>query len=1187
MTLPIPFNRVGLEGDENAYMLEAVARGHLSGDGDFTKRCQKLLETLLGVPRALLVTSCTHALEMAALLLEIQPGDEVIVPSFTFVSTVNAFVLRGARPVFVDVHETTLNLDERLLESRITPRTRAIVPVHYAGVGCEMDSILEIAARHGVPVVEDNAHGLFGDYRGKRLGTFGALATQSFHETKNFTCGEGGALLVNEPRFVERAEIIREKGTNRSRFFRGQIDKYTWVDLGSSYVLSDILAAFLLAQLEARERIQSKRRRIWERYRSELAPWARERGVRLPFVPEHCAQPYHMFYLLLPSLAERTAFLAHLKARGILSVFHYLPLHLSENGPALRRPGGRLPRDRGRERSPRPLAVLHRARRGAAGPGRASGARVHGTPGRMSESGASGSRARWLAPALAALEVLLTVLLLAAAIREHGGQGIERDLVAFGLLVAPAHLRRLAALLGRASPAPAWLLALELAAMGGLAAYPVASWGVALAFAVALGHALEAGDATAPLAPLRATRSWLDLAAALLLALTALVLGREAAAAQDLPVARLVLFLPVVAEALLGSRDRSEAAALRRASACLALLGATCVQSSLADLLPWAASSVTAATASLHAIAGRSRQSTEEVSFVHLARELAGATLLLAILGPWLTADGGPGARAFAAALALLPLPGALTELGAPGARRLARGLGRILVAGGLSWAALGAILYVVAGRPSIGGVDFYYYFCAARDRAAGSTVPSLHYSYFPGVYTFWKAAILVTGGSLASAQWTYVAVLGLDAALVAAIVGRATRSVPAALFAALWTGVMASHLDLFEGCTEPLALVPALAAILVWNGARLEGRAGAARALVLGTGLGLALYSRQQAGLLSLGWLSILVSLPLTPPGRRHRLGLVFLVPLAAIVTVGVGIAAEGQGLVPLRTGLQFVVGSVGGQLRTAGASKNTLLENASAVARLLREVPSFAAAAGLTLAVGVAWLAARKSARLREVLGEPGEPASSLVGFAAGAGLATFLQLAKLPYRHYLLLGAPFFAIAATIGASRLLRPASGRRGALRELTALGLAAILLARTDGDPACFHAWPDVPGRAVPPCGRWEREPEIARELSELARLVHPGEELLVWPPGKNAVHYLLGTHSHAYPQGYGWAVDLGDAGLRWEELDAVVLLPPATEPERVAWAEWQSEAFVRGLASHGLHEVARLPRMTLWRRER
>ena len=303
------------------------------------KKCHALLEQLLDVPKVLLTTSCTHALEMAALLLDIQPGDEVIVPSFTFVSTPNAFVLRGARPVFVDVRPDTLNMDETQLERLITERTRAIVPVHYAGVGCEMDYYRCIAAEYGIPIVEDNAHGLFGKYKGRYLGTFGTFATQSFHETKNFICGEGGALLINDPQYIERAEIIREKGTNRSRFFRGQVDKYTWVDIGSSYLPSDLLAAFLYAQLEARAEIQAKRRQIWETYYEQLQDWAWGNGVRMPIVPDHCEQSYHMFYLLLPSLEDRHALIDHLKERGILSVFHYLPLHLSEMG---RRFGGRV-----------------------------------------------------------------------------------------------------------------------------------------------------------------------------------------------------------------------------------------------------------------------------------------------------------------------------------------------------------------------------------------------------------------------------------------------------------------------------------------------------------------------------------------------------------------------------------------------------------------------------------------------------------------------------------------------------------------------------------------------------------------------------------------------------------------------------------------------------------------------------
>jgi dTDP-4-amino-4,6-dideoxygalactose transaminase len=337
MMYKVPFNWPSFEGQEQTYMAQAVANGHISGDGPFTQKCREILEKQLGAPRVLLTPSGTHALELIALLLDVREGDEVIVPSFTFVSTANAFVLRGARPVFADIRPDTLNLDETQLERLITPRTRAIVVVHYAGVGCEMEAILEIARRHGVAVVEDNAHGLFGAYKGKPLGTFGCLAALSFHETKNITCGEGGALIINDPQYIERAEIIREKGTDRARFFRGEVDKYTWVDVGSSYLLSDLLAAFLYAQLEVREQIQAKRRRIWEYYAEHLKEWAEAHGVRLPSVPPHCQQSYHLFYLLMPSLEERQALIAHLKARSILSVFHYQPLHLSEMG---RRFGG-------------------------------------------------------------------------------------------------------------------------------------------------------------------------------------------------------------------------------------------------------------------------------------------------------------------------------------------------------------------------------------------------------------------------------------------------------------------------------------------------------------------------------------------------------------------------------------------------------------------------------------------------------------------------------------------------------------------------------------------------------------------------------------------------------------------------------------------------------------------------------
>lgn len=332
MSISIPFNRPCLAGNEYKYIAEAIANGHASGDGPFTRRCHELLEKELGVRKALLTTSCTHALEMAAILLDCGPEDEVILPSFTFVSTANAFALRGAKIVFADIRPDTLNLDEGALEPLVSERTKAIVPVHYAGVACEMDAICKISRQHGARIVEDNAHGLLARYRGKYTGTFGALATQSFHETKNVHCGEGGALIINDPELVERALIIREKGTNRSQFFRGQVDKYTWVDIGSSYLPSDLLAAFLLAQLEGHAEIQRKRRRIWEFYQANLGGWAQERGIRVPVVPEHCEQAYHMFYLILPSLEVRQALIAHLKAQGILSVFHYVPLHLSDMG---------------------------------------------------------------------------------------------------------------------------------------------------------------------------------------------------------------------------------------------------------------------------------------------------------------------------------------------------------------------------------------------------------------------------------------------------------------------------------------------------------------------------------------------------------------------------------------------------------------------------------------------------------------------------------------------------------------------------------------------------------------------------------------------------------------------------------------------------------------------------------------
>jgi len=339
----INFNQPYIAPNQEKYIKEALENYHISGDGPFTKKCNLYLEEYFSVQKALITTSCTHALEMSAILLNLKKGDEVIVPSFTFVSTPNSFILRGAKPVFIDIRPDTLNMDENKLEELITNNTKAIYLVHYAGVGCEMDHILEIAQKHGLDVVEDNAHGLFGKYKGKFLGTFGKFATQSFHETKNISCGEGGALLINDSSYIERSEIIREKGTNRSRFFRGQVDKYSWVDVGSSFLPSDILAAILLSHLEESQIIQEKRKVIWENYDFALRGWAQDNKVKQPFIPDYCEQSYHMYYLLLPNIDTRQAFIRHLKNRGILSVFHYVPLHTSEMGKKYGYKEGSLP----------------------------------------------------------------------------------------------------------------------------------------------------------------------------------------------------------------------------------------------------------------------------------------------------------------------------------------------------------------------------------------------------------------------------------------------------------------------------------------------------------------------------------------------------------------------------------------------------------------------------------------------------------------------------------------------------------------------------------------------------------------------------------------------------------------------------------------------------------------------------
>jgi dTDP-4-amino-4,6-dideoxygalactose transaminase len=339
----IIFNKPFMTGKESIYISQAHSGGHMAGDGQFTKRCNTWLEQRIGCKKALLTHSCTAALEMAAILVDLQPGDEVIMPSYTFVSTANAFVLRGAVPVFVDIRSDTLNIDESKIEAAITHRTRVIAPVHYAGVACEMDSIMEIAQRHNLLVIEDAAQGIMSTYKGRPLGSIGHMAALSFHETKNIISGEGGALLINDSRFVQRAEMIREKGTNRSQFFRGQVDKYTWVDIGSSFLPSDIVAAFLWAQMEEADNITSQRLALWNCYHDGFAALEQMGRVRRPVVPKDCEHNAHMYYLLLRDLSDRTEFIQAMKQQGINCVFHYVPLHNSPQGLACARSFGELP----------------------------------------------------------------------------------------------------------------------------------------------------------------------------------------------------------------------------------------------------------------------------------------------------------------------------------------------------------------------------------------------------------------------------------------------------------------------------------------------------------------------------------------------------------------------------------------------------------------------------------------------------------------------------------------------------------------------------------------------------------------------------------------------------------------------------------------------------------------------------
>ncbi len=326
------FNKPLVTGKEKEYLFQVLSDGKLSGDGLFTAKCNQWFGEHFGCPKALLTTSCTHALEMAAILPDIQPGDEVIMPSYTFVSTANAFVLRGAKIVFIDIRPDTMNIDETLIESAITEKTKAIAPVHYAGVACDMDTIMEIAHRHGLLVIEDAAQGVMSKYKGKYLGTIGHMGCYSFHETKNYTCGEGGALIINDEHFIERAEIIREKGTNRSKFYRGQVDKYTWIDIGSSYLPSELNAAYLYAQLEMAEEINSNRLQSWNSYFETLKPLAQMGKIQIPYIPETCQHNAHMFYIKANDLKERTDLIEYLKKKEVGSVFHYIPLHSSAAG---------------------------------------------------------------------------------------------------------------------------------------------------------------------------------------------------------------------------------------------------------------------------------------------------------------------------------------------------------------------------------------------------------------------------------------------------------------------------------------------------------------------------------------------------------------------------------------------------------------------------------------------------------------------------------------------------------------------------------------------------------------------------------------------------------------------------------------------------------------------------------------
>lgn len=748
-------------------------------------------------------------------------------------------------------------------------------------------------------------------------------------------------------------------------------------------------------------------------------------------------------------------------------------------------------------------------------------------------------------PHLLALAAALVAVFLAAAARRHFSGGIESGLVAAALCLVPAHGARWLAAAGRAEAPGAALLLLELAAMAALATRRFAPLGTELALLLAFLHATRRGDARG------ASSKTFDILARGLLLVGLASLAREALE-SGLAAGRFLLFLPAVVEAFLPARERSDTAALGRSALALALLGTAWLQG------PAAETSRTA-IAFVGGVAGTALSAARQGQRPLLVPLVvpAGTALLL-------------HDKALASLLLLLgaaSVPAAVAENGR--AVLVAERWRRALAGLGVAWTITALALFLVGTRARVGGVDFFYYVCFARDLAEGAPVAEWRHGYFPGVYAWWRAVMAVSGRSLASLQWGALVLLLLNAFLASAVAARASRSAAAGAFAGLLAALLSLALEGAEGCTEPIAALPVLVALLLWNGAPLSGARGLARAIALGAGFGLGLYAKQQGGLLSLAWLSLLPDVVSGPLERRHRLSHVLAIPLVASGTFLAGILLEGEGMAPLRYGLASAY---------VYPPQGSFSGNSAA---LLAPRPTGLAFLATALAGG-AWLLAHLRPRERALAVEPWARVLAFSAVAAGAAL---LQLTKRAYPHYLLLAAPFVAVAVAVAGARLAEEAPLRRP-LARFAWLAAAAIFLGARSGVPGSFSAWSLAD---EPPETRWYREAAVERDLARVASFVRRGDDLLLVPPGRNEVHFLLGTRATSYPGGYGWGTDLVTlADVDWPCVERVLVLPPRGDPFLAAsWKAHRAEETVASLSRRGFVEVASFETMRLWRRAR